>query len=182
LKYRIIIKRCENEERARTIAEEIARWSGNSFDIVFTAITSKAVCIKREADQDEAMKLKDRFEAIGAEVELTPIGSEAKAAAAPRAQQDDDDDVPGRILTDAEMVQIFNQRPDIWYIQDDKRMNYLEVGCLMVGLAFGLWLSTYRFEEIKQDFLEKMPEERAATLQAALPENIQKQLDRKSVV
>jgi len=56
-------------------------------------------------------------------------------------------------------------------------INYLLALCLMIGIGFGSWLSMYRFEEVKQDFLEKMPEERAASLQAALPENIQKQLD-----
>ncbi|MDD5672999.1 MAG: AgmX/PglI C-terminal domain-containing protein [Chitinivibrionales bacterium] len=177
MKYRIIIKRCENPERARAIAEEVARWSGNSFDVIFSAVTSKSVSIKREADEDEALKLKRRFEAVGAQIEMTPIEAAVQKPVSSSSSSDDDDETPGRLLSDSELVQMFNKRPDLWYIEQDRKMRYVQICCLAIGLIFGVWFSTFRFEETKQDFLEKIPQEVVASLQQQLPENIQKQLD-----
>ena len=53
-------------------------------------ITQKPVCIQKEAEESEALRLKQQFEAIGAEMELVPL-EKAVVRSAP-AQGDDDDD------------------------------------------------------------------------------------------
>jgi len=69
-------------QRASAIAAEVARWSGSTPDVVYNAVTQKAICIRKEADEDEAMRLRAQFGGIGAEVELVPLGAAAAPAAA----------------------------------------------------------------------------------------------------
>ena len=105
MKYKVLIKKCEDPQRASRIAEEIARWSGSTADVVYGVITQKPVCIRKEAEKDEALRLKVQFEAVGAEVELVAIGggvAPVTAVAAGNTQHyetganklDDDDDEP----------------------------------------------------------------------------------------
>ncbi len=82
MKYKITIRKCADIYRAQEIAKGIAKWSGSSPDVVFKVITEKPVCIKREAEEEEAFRIKAQFEAYGAEVELIPLQSEAAVAAA----------------------------------------------------------------------------------------------------
>jgi TonB family protein len=82
MKYKILIKQCGDPQRASAIAAEVARWSGSTPNVVYNAVTQKAICIRKEADEDEALRLRAQFGAIGAEVELVPL---ANVAAAPVA-------------------------------------------------------------------------------------------------
>jgi TonB family protein len=82
VKYKILIKRCAEPQRASAIAAEVARWSGSTPDVVYNAVTQKAICIRKEADEDEAMRLRAQFGGIGAEVELVPLGNVAAAPVA----------------------------------------------------------------------------------------------------
>jgi len=73
VKYKVLIKKCTDPGRADAIADEIARWSGTTADVVRGVITQKPVCIRKEADESEALRLKQQFEAIGAEIELVAL-------------------------------------------------------------------------------------------------------------
>ena len=165
MKYRIIIKRCEDSRRAQTIAEEVSRWSGNAVSVVLSALVQKPVCIKKEAEEAEAMKLKLRFESVGAEIELVRldvVAPDSKKIATD--DEEDDDDAPGRLLSDSERVEIFKRRPDIFYVERDVKMRYIQTVCISLGLILGLIMSTVKFVDVRSDFLEKMPEERIAKL------------------
>jgi len=57
MKYKVLIQKCSDPQRATRIAEEIARWSGSTVDVVLNVITQKPVCIRKEADEAEARRL-----------------------------------------------------------------------------------------------------------------------------
>ncbi len=177
MKYKVLIKKCEDPQRASRIAEEIARWSGSTADVVYGVITQKPVCIRKEAEKEEAFRLKGQFEAVGAEVELVAIGggvapvsaAPAMATAAVKNQSadksdDDDDDEPGRVLTDAEYSQRLKERGDIFTLDRDTRLRNIELVSLILGVIFGIYLSTREIVTVQSDFFEKIPEERVAKL------------------
>jgi TonB family protein len=178
VKYKVLIKKCEDPQRASRIAEEIARWSGSTADVVYGVITQKPVCIRKEAEKDEALRLKGQFESVGAEVELVPIGGGVAPVAAavagktavamkPGAKESDDgddDDEPGRILTDAEYAQRLKERADIFTLDRDTRLRNIELVSLIIGVIFGIYLSTREIVTVQSDFFEKIPEERVAKL------------------
>ena len=64
MKYKVLIRKCTDPQRASRISEEIARWSGSTPEVVYGVITQKPVCIRKEADQAEAMRLKSQFDVI----------------------------------------------------------------------------------------------------------------------
>jgi len=76
MKYKITIRKCADPGRAQEIALGIAKWSGSSPDVVLKVIVEKPVCIKREAEEEEALRIKSQFEAYGAEVDLIPLQEE----------------------------------------------------------------------------------------------------------
>lgn len=177
MKYKVLIKKCENPQRASRIAEEIARWSGSTADVVYGVITQKPVCIRKEAEKDEALRLKGQFEAVGAEVELVAIGGGVAPVTAVAAGQttaaanhgadesdDDDDDEPGRLLTDEEYAQRLKERADIFALDRDTRLRNIELVSLILGVLFGIFLSTREIVTVQSDFFEKIPEERVAKL------------------
>jgi TonB family protein len=177
VKYKVLIKKCEDPQRASRIAEEIARWSGSTADVVYGVITQKPVCIRKEAEKDEALRLKGQFEAVGAEVELVAIGGGvAPVTAAPagktaaamkqsaKESDDDDDDEPGRVLTDEEYAQKLKERADIFVLDRDTRLRNIELVSLILGVLFGIYLSTREIVTVQSDFFEKIPEERVAKL------------------
>ena len=183
MKYKVLIKKCSDPQRATRIAEEIARWSGSTVDVVFGVITQKPVCIRKEAEKEEALRLKGQFEAVGAEVDLVAIGG----GVAPVAQQqvaksgdDDDDDAPGRILTDGELVQKFKERPDIFVLDRDIRLRNLEIIAIILAIISGIYLSTREIVTVATDFFEKIPEERVAKLvKDEVPATLQKKEEEK---
>jgi TonB family protein len=179
VKYKVLIKKCEDPQRASRIAEEIARWSGSTPEVVFGVITQKPVCIRKEAEKDEAVRLKGQFEAVGAEVELVSIGATAtgvtqqaptqrQAAVAPKIASDDDDDdddgAPVRVLTDTEYSQKMRERSDIFAIDTNKRLKYIEIVCIFLAVAVGAYLTTREIASVATDFFEKIPDERVAKL------------------
>jgi len=193
VKYKILIKRCEDPTRANAIAAEVARWSGSTPDVVYNAIVQKAICIRKEADEKEAQSLRAQFGAIGAEVELVPLEDRAAVAvaAAPAAaaagfappgpaprpapaappparhvddDDDDEDEEPGRILTDAEYADLAKSRPDVFYIEKTSRTRNIEIICMIIATAMCIYLGTRTVMEVATDFFEKLPEERTAKL------------------
>jgi len=173
VKYKVLIKRCENFQSAATIADEIAKWSGSSPDTIFSTIRSNDVCIKKEAEEQEALELKKRFEAIGGSVELVKLGNGQAAAAVPRKTGDDDDEDSGRVLSDQEFVEYAKNRPDIFTIEKDSKLRNLQIVCMILGLAAGLVLSTQEVVDVSTDFFERIPEERVAKIVKNLPETLQ---------
>ena len=166
MKYKVLIKKCEDPQRAVRIAQEIARWSGSTVNVVMSVITKKPVCIRKEADDNEALRLKSQFEAVGADVELVALGG----GVAPVSQQvarsadDDDDDEPGRILTDAEYSQRNKERAEIFIIEKDSRLRNMEIIAIILAIITGIYMSTREIVEVATDFFEKIPEERVAKL------------------
>jgi hypothetical protein len=163
VKYKVLIKKCTDPGRAGKIADEVARWSGTTADVVRSVITQKPVCIRKEAEENEAVRLKQQFEAIGAEIELVPL--EKAAAASSMQKMDDDEDMEdssGRILNDAEYSQVLSRRADIFHLEKDTRLRNTLIICMALGLCMGVWLSTIKVVQVATDFFEKIPEERVA--------------------
>jgi len=171
MKYKIIIKQCQDPQRASTIAAEVARWSGSTPDKVYEALSKNAICIRKEADEDDAARLSAQFGAIGAEVELIPVNGKPAAAAAAasatvqRSGDDyDEDDEPGRILSDAEYTDMVKQRADIFYVEKTSRVRNVEILCMILAIGAGIFLSTRTIIDVAVDFYDKLPEERAIKL------------------
>ncbi|MBN1576643.1 MAG: AgmX/PglI C-terminal domain-containing protein [Chitinispirillaceae bacterium] len=186
MKYKVLIRKCGDPQRASRIAEEIARWSGSTPEVVYGVITQKPVCIRKEADKNEALRLKGQFEAVGAEVELVSIGGDGGAVPPVVTRQqagrpagiDDDDEEPGRILSDEEYTQRVRERADIFKFEGDRRLQYIEIVCLILAILSGLYLSTREIVAVASDFFEKIPEERVAKLvKDEIPATLQKQKD-----
>jgi len=181
VKYKVLIKKCSDPQIASRVSEEIARWSGSTADVVYGVITQKPVCIRKEAEKEEALRLKGQFEAVGAEVELVAIGG----AVAPVPQQaakpsvkdadDADDDESGRILTDAEYAQKLKERADIFILDRDTRLRNMEIIAIILAILTGAFLSTREIVTVATDFFEKIPEERVAKLvKDAVPATLEK--------
>jgi hypothetical protein len=188
VKYKVLIKKCNDAAKAVRIAGEIARWSGSALETVLNTLVTKPICVRQEADEQEARKIKAQFEAVGADVVLVEVPGVRKAAAAVAASaagmsigSDDDEESEGRVLSDQEYMQVLKNRSDIFIIEKDKRLRYIELVCMLVGVAFGFWLSTMEVVKVATDFYQKVPEERIAKLMSNqdLPETLKKQQDDK---
>lgn len=198
MKYKITIRRCVDINRAREIAKGIARWSGSSPDVVLKVIIEKPVCIKREAEQEEALRIKAQFEAYGAEVDLIPlqtgaasatsISPAARVVSSPQSassksvsshddEDDDEEEKEGRLLTDEEFSELLKRRPDIFYFDSSSRLRNVEIISIILGLVFGFWMTKMEFVNVATDFYEKLPEERTAKFvtQADLPKTLEEQ-------
>jgi hypothetical protein len=165
VKYKVLIKKCDNPRRAAKIAEEIAKRSGSSPDVVMAVITEKSVCIKKDADENEAMRLKEEFEAVGAEIEFVPLAASGESAV---SQKDDEDDEgaedEGRTLTEAEFLAKLRERKDIFVIEKDPRLRNIEIICFVVGLLLGFWITKHESMQVASDFYEKIPDQVTAKL------------------
>lgn len=195
MKYKILIKKCEDSQRAALIAGEIAKWSGSSVDTVLTALLGKDICIRDEADGLEAQELMGRFGMVGARVELIPLmdpvpvapviktaAVASKPGKAPRKESSDDDDDDdehgeGKILTDQEYTEQCKARADIFAVEKEHALRNLEIICMLVAIITGIYLSTREMVEVATDFFEKMPEERVAKIVKDLPETLQQKKD-----
>jgi len=209
MKYKITIRKCADPGRAQGIALGIAKWSGSSPDVVLKVILEKPVCIKREAEEEEALRIKSQFEAYGAEVDLIPLQEEefalsslppAAAVAVPPATRsvpppsgsykktlqpvqaqgsswaEDEEEEEGRLLTDEEFTDLLKRRPDIYYFDTSSRLRNMMIVSVLLGLAFGFWMTHVEFVNVATDFYEKLPEERTAkfvTTTAELPKTLE---------
>ncbi len=181
MKYKVFIKKCDQPQRAAALADEIARRSGSDPVAVMAVITGKSLCIRKDADEHEAMRLKEEFEAKGAEVEFVPLTVAETQPATPR--NDDDpyayDDDEGRTLTESEYVTKLRDRKDIFVIERDARLRNINAVCLMVGIAIGLWITKHESLQVASDFYEKIPEQVTARLVKGdeLPATLQQKKD-----
>jgi hypothetical protein len=164
VKYKVLIKKCDNPKRAAKIAEEIAKRSGSTPDVVLAVITEKSVCIKKDADENEAMKLKEEFEAAGAEVEFVPLTAAGARSPGPKDDDDETDEPEGRTLTESEYVAKLKDRHDIFTVDKDHRLRNIEVFLLIVGIVLGVWITKHEMIQVASDFYEKIPEQVTAKL------------------
>ncbi len=174
MKYKVLIQKCESPDEAARIAQEVAKWSGSTADVVSSVITKKSICIRREADDAEAQRLRQQFEAVGARIELVPL----QGTAGGEANDDDEEDAQGRILSDGEYSDALKRRSDIFQVDSGARLRNMTVIALIVGLVFGTWLSRMVFEDVPTDFFEKLPEERTAKL-VTVPGELKKEEKKK---
>jgi hypothetical protein len=183
VKYKVLIKKCEDAAKASRIAEEIARWSGSAVETVLSSLVAKPICVRQEAEEHEAMKIKAQFETVGAEVVLAAIGAGTASGPAsgikPAETSDEEEEAPGRLLSEQEYIEVLKGRKDIFIIEKDKRLRNLEIISLLVGVVFCIWLSTMEVVKVATDFYQKVPEERIAKLLSGqeLPETLQKKTD-----
>jgi hypothetical protein len=84
LNYKVIVKKCTDPAVAYAVATEISNWSGSPVGTIISAISAKDVVVRKEADEQEALSIKERFEKVGALVVLTPLGESAPVAVAPQ--------------------------------------------------------------------------------------------------
>lgn len=157
MNYKVRIKQCRSPSRAAVIAEEIARRSGAAPEEILWALSEKAICIKQGANRQEAMHLKEEFEAAGAEVEFEAEETHALTS----AENDDElEDVPGRILTEDEFMERMKLRTDIFAIEREGRLRRIEAACLVAGIASGMWLTKQEMATVvRPDYIEKIPKE-----------------------
>jgi len=183
VKYKVLIKKCENAAKASRIAEEIARWSGSSMETVLNSLVAKPICVRQEAEEQEAMKIKAQFEAVGAEVVLMGVGSaetaEIKPSTTDAGSIDEEEETSGRILSEQEYIEVLKGRRDIFVIEKDRRLRNMEIISLLVGVVFCVWLSSMEVVKVATDFYQKVPEERMAKLMRGqeLPETLQKKTE-----
>jgi hypothetical protein len=180
MKYNVLIKKCENGRRAVMIAEEIARLSGSLPDKVLVAIIERPICIKKDADEHEAMKLRDRFMAIGAEIEFTPLTASVISQTDRREDVDNyDEEEGGRILTEVEFMAKLKERRDIFVVEKDPRFRNVNIVCLMMGVGCGMWITKHESIRVATDFYDNIPREVTAKLVRAdeLPATLQQKKD-----
>ncbi len=165
MKYKVLIKKCENTKQAAKIAEEIAKRSGSSPEAVMAVITEKSICIKKDASENEAMRLKEEFEAAGAEIEFVALAQTGIATMSQRGiDYEDEEEMEGRTLSEAEYMSKLRERKDIFIIEKDPRLRNVTVACVIVGLAMGVWITKHEMVQVASDFYEKIPQQVTAKL------------------
>ncbi len=93
-----------------------------------------------------------------------PVAAPVQKSSIGKTDDDDEEDLPGRILTDAELAQrIREQGSDYYKIIPDRRGKFIVTAGLFAGVVIGIWLSKAQFFEIKHEtFFERLPAERTA--------------------
>ena len=155
MEYKILIRKCIDPHSAHNIAREISRWAGASPEAVFNIITAKTVCIRKKTDAAEAVRLKARYEALGANVELVPVNGSVvlpvrlhTPSAKPVLDDDEEEEDGGRLLTDEEYAERLRERNDIFYFEGNRRLQYAETICLVCAIITGIFLSTREIAEV----------------------------------
>ncbi len=159
MNYKVIIRKCEDPARAMNIAGEIARWTGRTPESVYEIITLKTTCIRKKANENEALRLKGMYEALGAAVELVPVaGGDVPPVKKPAPESDDDEEneEPGRLLTEEEYFRKLMERGDIFYFEDNKRLKITEIVSVFCALLTCVLISTREIDRIDEDFYQKI--------------------------
>ena len=189
LNYKVVIKKCSDEQVASTVANAVSEWSGSPVETILAAISAKDVVLRKETDEKDASEIKARFEAVGAIVEVSSVGEAPVAAAAPVAtsattssqssrnddEDDEDEDENLRILSDSEYAEMLKSRADIFEIDKDRKTSLMLILAVVLALATGAWFSTREIIEVATDFFDKIPEERTAKIIKELPETIKEE-------
>jgi TonB family protein len=111
--YKVLVRKTTDRVRATGISAEIARLTGNTPEFVYSVITAKDACIRSGASGREALRLRDRFEKIGARVDLVgPPELLVPNAVAPDTG-DDEEKPEGRLLSEEEYLQRLREKPGL---------------------------------------------------------------------
>ena len=158
MRYKVLIRKCSDQRYAGSVAFGIARRAGVPPEKAFSIISEKTVCIKKKAEREEAILLKNEFEALGAAVDLVELDEPAKAekrgAAPTRTPSDEEEETPGRIVSEMEYTARMSERNDIFYIENNRPLNRIEIICLVAAIAAGMFMSTRKIALIPPDFIE----------------------------
>ncbi len=161
MKYKVVIRKCDDLCKARKIAEKLAASSATGVEEVYKIITAGSVCILKDAPEKEAIVIKKTFESLGASVFVSSMEDSGLTR---NFIQDDQDEIPGRILSEQEFILKLNQRPDILSLEKDSRLRTIELMSLVTGVACGIFLSTYEISAVMPDFLENIREDVPITI------------------
>lgn len=77
---------------------------------------------------------------------------------------DDGTGFSGRVLSDAEYSSVLSRRSDIFRIDTDRRLRNTVLSCLVFGICAGMYMSTIKLDQIRADFIDKMPKEGTVVL------------------
>ncbi|NLE02975.1 MAG: AgmX/PglI C-terminal domain-containing protein [Fibrobacter sp.] len=155
MNYKIVMKACKDQAKAKRIAVEISRRSGQTVEQILHIITEKDICIKKEADFDEAITMRNIFRELGAKIELIRAG--VCVSGVNNTSGDDEDDIPGRILNDEELLQKVKRNDAVFAIETDHRLRNFEMVSMVLAIGCGIFLSTREIiTEVKNDFLESI--------------------------
>ncbi len=182
MKYKVLIQTCTDPVLLQQVAAEIAKWSGSPLDVVTNALATKPICIRKEAEEAEANELKARFSQVGAIVEIVPLPTTVPKKAVVSSDDDDDDDGPGRLLSEAEYLKVLQSRPDIFHVENDKKLRVIQLVSVVIGLIFGTWISTMKVMEVKTDFFDKVKTENAGKFVKSIDATLDKQKEEKEKI
>ena len=180
MKYNVLIKKSGDTARDNRVIAEIARRSEASQQAVADEWAHRPICVCQSAEDSDAKSAKAVFDAVGATVEIVPVSSPHASLASFGFEMIEDDEGLGRLLSEKEYGEILKSRKDIFVIEKDRRLRNLELISLVIGLAFGLWLSTVEAVRVTTDYAnEKKVEQRTAKLAKEVPTEKQKEEDKK---
>ena len=170
MKYNVLIKKSGDTARDNRVIAEIARRSEASQQAVADEWAHRPICVCQSAEDSDAKSAKAVFDAVGATVEIVPVSSPHASLASFGFEMIEDDEGLGRLLSEKEYGEILKSRKDIFVIEKDRRLRNLELISLVIGLAFGLWLSTVEAVRVTTDYAnEKKVEQRTAKLAKEVP-------------
>lgn len=155
MKYNVIIRKCDDVQKAHQIEQELASWSGMTVEKVYRIIADGPLCVLKDASEKDALAAVKRFEALGAAVLMS--SEQIKSSISVNAP-DDLDEPPGRLLTEKEFVGKLIQRSDILSLDKDNRLRKFELVSLIMGVGCGIFLSTRELDVMMPDFIENIPQ------------------------
>jgi len=154
MRYKVVVQQCADPVVGAKMAAEISRWSGMKADAIQGILAQKPVCIRKQADDNEALHLKSAFEAMGGRVSMIALNQNLSATAI-----NDDEEEPadtGHCIPDSEYTRILNSRKDIFVIEKEAALRNYVVAALIFGACFGYWLSIQKITPPDfTDFYEK---------------------------
>ena len=121
---------------------------------------------------------------------VTPAATIAVAAPAATTRtvgaaerDDEEEESTGRLLSESEYTEVLKKPADIFTIEKDKRLRNMEIVCMLIGLLFGVWLSSVEAVKVATDYYtNKVLEPRTAKVLKAseLPQNKKKEEEKKN--
>ena len=178
MKYNVIIKKCDDPAKVGSIAQAIARWSESAPQAVADMLAKKSICVREFVDEQEARRVRDHFTPCGAEIVLADVSKNPGLGEISFGfDVEEGEEEGGRLLSEKEYSEILKSRKDIFIIEKENRLRNLEIISMVVGLSFGIWLSSVEAVKVTTDYInEKKVEQRSAKMlkDKDLPQNQKK--------
>src|SRR5271157_4917691 len=76
----------------------------------------------------------------------------------------DDEEEKGRILNEKEFMLALKTRDDIFIVDKGNRLRFIEILCLLFGIAGFLWLESFPEKKVASDFYQEYIENRIIKL------------------